>query len=421
MGYMAHNNLTKPQRMLSKFNSFCENKKPGLESAGAARRFFYRKSLFAADLLNDERQAIRNTINTEKHGLLERFAEIKSGIAKATMMADSFVAAYDGMDDNGKQKHFALLSTELTGVRGMFEHDEGVGKDGQNYLAQNFTPYSGMAELIAKGDKIDGFNPVRRFLLAHAIFPKMYFASRIARADAEATSLEINASHEVLHNALHDMRRGLDRCGHMELIAEDFYLYDNAKKRELLTLMRDGLSNMNAILDRCEDWIKTGKLYLQNKEFEASHLASEIQYKFKSLAESKGVKIVSEVPGGICIYGDIHLAKRTLDNLVANAIKFTPEGGSVTVGAKQNGMVEIFVKDTGTGIPKENIPKILAGGFTTVGARGEEGTGQGVGIARKFVEAHGGELRIESEPGMGSTFTFTLPSAKQPVGPTSPI
>jgi signal transduction histidine kinase len=101
-----------------------------------------------------------------------------------------------------------------------------------------------------------------------------------------------------------------------------------------------------------------------------------------------------------------------LRNLLSNAIKYTPEKGCIEVGArKDDAGVAIFVKDTGMGIPPDALEKIQQSNFyTTKGTAGEAGTGLGLMLCKEFVARNGGALSIDSTPGKGSTFTFTLPS-----------
>jgi signal transduction histidine kinase len=104
--------------------------------------------------------------------------------------------------------------------------------------------------------------------------------------------------------------------------------------------------------------------------------------------------------------------KQIMLNLLSNAVKFTPEGGKVTVHVRRNDSgVEIAVSDTGIGIADDHLA-IIFEEFRQVGAdyrRKAEGTGLGLALTKKFVELHGGTMHVESAPGQGSTFTFTLP------------
>jgi signal transduction histidine kinase len=130
-------------------------------------------------------------------------------------------------------------------------------------------------------------------------------------------------------------------------------------------------------------------------------------------AQRHGVQLGSEIDPRLGEFNaDERKVKQILLNLLSNAVKFTPDGGRVDVSAKQNGKaVEIAVKDTGIGISAED-QVVLFEEFRQVGkdsARKAEGTGLGLALTRKFVELHGGEIRVDSAPGKGSVFAFTLP------------
>lgn len=119
------------------------------------------------------------------------------------------------------------------------------------------------------------------------------------------------------------------------------------------------------------------------------------------------------------ITGDERKFKQILLNLLSNAVKFTPEGGKVEVRASRlDGKIEITVADSGIGIAPEDHSAVFEE-FRQSGkdyTRKSEGTGLGLALTRKFVELHGGSITLQSEPGKGSTFSFTLPDAPPPGG-----
>jgi len=129
-------------------------------------------------------------------------------------------------------------------------------------------------------------------------------------------------------------------------------------------------------------------------------------------ASRKGVTVriaVAEQVGAI--RADERKIRQVLLNLLSNAIKFTPEGGRIEVGAAlADGAVEVSVSDTGVGIAPEDQEAVFEE-FRQVGASAakQEGTGLGLALCRKFVELHGGTIRVTSAVGAGSTFTFRLP------------
>jgi signal transduction histidine kinase len=120
------------------------------------------------------------------------------------------------------------------------------------------------------------------------------------------------------------------------------------------------------------------------------------------------------------VYADAERVHQVLFNLLDNAVRFTPSGGRVTVRASRiNGVVDVTVADTGPGIAPEHLPRLFERFYRVDSARSrdEGGTGIGLAIARSVVEAHGGRIWAESEPGKGSTFTFQLPVATEANGP----
>jgi len=122
-----------------------------------------------------------------------------------------------------------------------------------------------------------------------------------------------------------------------------------------------------------------------------------------------GIDVAAEVGE---IVADERKFKQILLNLLTNAVKFTPDGGRVDVLARRTAdALEVAVRDTGIGIAKEDQAAVFEE-FRQVGrhyTNKQEGTGLGLALTRRFVELHGGAIRLESEPGKGSTFTFTIP------------
>src|SRR5207245_9815498 len=121
---------------------------------------------------------------------------------------------------------------------------------------------------------------------------------------------------------------------------------------------------------------------------------------------------VSVGEGVDSVDGDERKIRQVVLNLLSNAVKFTPDGGRVElIGSRANGEISVAVRDTGAGIAREEQDRIFVEFEQASSARGKEGTGLGLALARRFVELHGGRIWVESELGKGSTFTFTLPRA----------
>jgi signal transduction histidine kinase len=162
--------------------------------------------------------------------------------------------------------------------------------------------------------------------------------------------------------------------------------------------------------------IQTGKIEMRCEELDVIDLIHYILGLFKAEADKKSIRLKSEVPKGIdCIYADREKVERILINLIGNSLKFTPEGGEVSVSAKVSGEpgnhVVIGVGDSGIGIPEPELEKIFEKFHQVEGGSADstEGAGLGLAITKGLVEAHHGRIWAESEVGKGSVFSFTLP------------
>lgn len=133
----------------------------------------------------------------------------------------------------------------------------------------------------------------------------------------------------------------------------------------------------------------------------------------KEPAEKKKISISrNQIPSSLSVEADRNYLEQVLINLLDNAIKYTPEGGSVTISAigKDTGEIEFSIEDNGIGIPKEDLPRIFERFYRVDKGRSQElgGTGLGLSIVKHIVQAHGGKVWAESQIGKGSTFYFTL-------------
>jgi two-component system phosphate regulon sensor histidine kinase PhoR len=160
------------------------------------------------------------------------------------------------------------------------------------------------------------------------------------------------------------------------------------------------------------------KLNLQPVELHA--LAAKVLTDLNAKAENKNVALGNDVPD-LTAHGDVNRLDQVLANLVDNAIKYGRAEGHVTVGGKKrdDGALEIFVRDDGPGIPAEALDRVFERFYRVDKARSRDqgGTGLGLSIVKHIVQAHGGEVRVESEVGQGSTFFFTLPVAEKTSSP----
>jgi two-component system phosphate regulon sensor histidine kinase PhoR len=156
--------------------------------------------------------------------------------------------------------------------------------------------------------------------------------------------------------------------------------------------------------------IESGQMPMTLAHVEVRGVIEEQLHHFEPQAQQKQIGLNNAAPTGLRAEIDQKLIGRVLGNLIHNALKFTPKDGKITVGAEAGAeKITISVKDTGAGIPPEDLPRIFERFYKVDEARGKSGTGLGLAIARHVVEAHGGKIWAESKRGQGATFFFTLP------------
>jgi PAS domain S-box-containing protein len=178
----------------------------------------------------------------------------------------------------------------------------------------------------------------------------------------------------------------------------------------LLSARRDGeqLEDiMNDLMELTE--IESGARRLSSERLRPVDLARSAVERFRSYAESRHVKLANNVwPDLPWVFADRQAVKRIFDNLLSNAIRHTGRDGQVTIDASERADRVFFsVRDTGEGIPEEYLPNIFSR-FSKVGSQPGGGTGLGLALVKRLVEAQGGQVGVESRVGEGTTFTFTL-------------
>ncbi len=185
--------------------------------------------------------------------------------------------------------------------------------------------------------------------------------------------------------------------------------------KEVLEAIGADCERLNRLIENLMELsrIESGTIYVEAEPTDVTDLVSEAVKPLKIQAEKQGVKIIEDIEPGIPpVAADFNKSVWVLANLIGNAIRYTDDGGTITVGAKHSNKHVIFtVKDTGCGIPKEHQEKIFRKYIQVSGPskKGSGGVGLGLAIAKDIVMAHGGEIWVESEEGKGTTFTFTFP------------
>ncbi len=236
----------------------------------------------------------------------------------------------------------------------------------------------------------------------------------------KSAQLEVANQHksEFLANMSHELRTPLNAViGFSEALMERMFGELNDKQADYLKDIHESgrhlLSLINDILDLSK--IEAGRMELELSTFHLPSAIANAMTLVRERAQRHGIQLDSAIdPRLDQLTADERKVKQILLNLLSNAVKFTPDGGRVDVSASPNGKsLEIAVKDTGIGIAPEDQAQLFEE-FKQVGTdagRKAEGTGLGLALAKRFVELHGGTIRVESAAGAGSTFTVALPLA----------
>lgn len=248
---------------------------------------------------------------------------------------------------------------------------------------------------------------------------KMAISLKIQRDELDIKSQELEKASRLksdfLANMSHELRTPLNSIiGFSDLIQDETFGTLNQKQlkyiNNILTSGKHLLSLINDILDLSK--IEAGKIELYYEKFDISTVFNEVKTVITPLATKKNIVIQHNFdPELTSIKADKGKIKQVFYNLISNAIKFSPQNGTIVIEGQRNGnMLQISIKDNGIGISKENQKKLFKP-FVQVDAsasRAYSGTGLGLALVKQFVEIHGGNVWLESELGKGSTFIFTI-------------
>ena len=369
----------------------------------------------------DEIAELGRTLNLMAERLSEKIQDLEGERTKVAAILDSMVEGVIAIDQRGRillMNHaarwiFDLGREQVEGrpllaiIRHKAVLDLGVGG-----------PQA--ATDAARRREIELGPPVDRILDAHAsamaLAPSgrgtllvLHDVTELRRLERVRTEFVANVSHE-LRTPLTSIR------GYLETLL-DGALEEPANARRFLDIAHTHAERLSRLVDdllQLSD-IETGKLVLKPAPLVLHDVAADVVAFFEKQATQKNLTLRNRVPLDLRTQADWDRLTQILVNLVDNAVKYTPEQGQITLGASSGakGLVNVWVADTGIGIPSTDLPRITERFYRVDKARSRElgGTGLGLAIVKHLVQAHGGELWLESELGKGTTVYFSLPRA----------
>jgi two-component system, sensor histidine kinase and response regulator len=269
-------------------------------------------------------------------------------------------------------------------------------------------------EAIKKGFALGGvdyitkpFNPVE--LVARV---KTHIKLRLREKELN----ELNTTKDTLLSIIsHDLKTPFfNIMGLGELLLASYHEYDDEMKKELILNMVESSRISHNLLDNLLNWIRvqTGKIKYNPEDVRIESAFKEVIDLLHGQLKNKNLNFTVDIPQDTLVCADVNMLQTIFRNLMTNAIKYTPRGGSIAVQVRRQGSVAIVeVIDSGIGIPEEKREKLFipSGNSSTPGTEKEPGSGFGLILIKEFVELNKGILSVESEVEKGTTFRFTLP------------
>ena len=229
------------------------------------------------------------------------------------------------------------------------------------------------------------------------------------------------ARDEVLGIVSHDLRNPISAIAMCARVLRDNPSHDPAKRDELLATIAESTEWMSRLIRDLVDVasIERGRLSLDVTPQQPSHLALQAFHMFEVEARDNGIALEARLSANLPLAAaDGARVVQVLGNLIRNAIKFTPRTGRVVIAVEpRDGLLVFSVTDTGSGISVENQSKVFDRYWQASAGIRASGSGLGLSIAKGIVEAHGGHIHIQSQPGCGATFAFTIPEHEAPLLP----
>ena len=220
----------------------------------------------------------------------------------------------------------------------------------------------------------------------------------------------------------HDLKNPIASIiGFSELLNEDYKDIERSKIEKFTAIINKSANFTLDLLQNLLEWsrVQTGSIKPVKSNFNLNDLINSIIESCEGQTTEKEIGITTNFSTDLSVYADSKMIELIIRNLLTNAIKFTPNGKSITISAKEKiidnrKVVEIIVKDTGIGISEENRVKLfkIEHNYASLGTNDEKGTGLGLILCKEFITQNNGTIRVESEENVGSSFIITVDIAK---------
>ncbi|MCY3729385.1 MAG: ATP-binding protein [Nitrospira sp.] len=372
----------------------------------------------------DELSGLKTALDYIAAYPLTRVEVLEAERAKGTAILEYMTEGVIALDGQG---HVILMNPSAQRILGV-AHDQ---RERRTLL--EVVRDKGLAEWVEMCQALDTAEPCKREIESH--FASMRIIEVNAMPMSMSFSLERRGFLLVLHditelrrlekvraefvaNVSHELRTPLTAIkGYLETVLDETRLESDTHRR-FLEIANNHAERMGRLINDLLNLsdIETGKVVLDPAPISLGAFVQDVSAMFEKDAAKKDVKLVNRVAHDLAVQADRDRLSQILVNLVDNALKYTPQGGTVSfLAAKTDtNQIRVTVRDTGQGIPPNDLPRVTERFYRVDKARSREegGTGLGLAIVKHLVQLHGGTLHIESEYGKGTTIEFLLPAAQ---------
>ncbi|SMP59050.1 PAS domain S-box-containing protein [Desulfonatronum zhilinae] len=321
-------------------------------------------------------------------------------------LSSSELFAYVHPEDRWRVRK-AIATTMSTGKPYDIQHRILQGDTGEVCHVQTY----GVVELNKSGEPVRGFGTIQDITDRKQ-------AEEIIRAANEQLQ-KANAEKDKLFSIIaHDLKSPMSGLvSSTKMLADESEVFSEQDIRTLTREMHKSIKNTFALLEDLLQWsrMNQGGIDYAPTPCSLNELLNMGLSTAQDLAKSKGISIRQDAHQGLTVLVDQPMIKTVIRNILFNAVKFTRRGGEIAVSFKQEGpTATVAIQDTGVGMNEQVLSSI----FTIekkrqLGTEGEKGTGLGLILCKQFIEQHGGQIWVESEPGKGTTVFFTLPGSQE--------
>ena len=235
---------------------------------------------------------------------------------------------------------------------------------------------------------------------------------------------DLNAQKDKLFSILsHDLRSPFSSIlGFCDILLKENDQLTGEDRLQFVAYIQEAAQDQLSLVNKLLDWsrLESGRIRMEHVELDLHDIVRKNLNSLMGLALQKQVKLQTNLPSKVMVYGDKHMLSQVFGNLLGNSLKFTPPNGTVTVELmeEQSNHWVIGVRDTGIGIPEDDVHKLfkIEEKYTRKGLQGEKGTGLGLPVVHEIVQKHHGSISVKSTSGTGTLFLITLPKSKPEAG-----